>query len=159
MFNILGRAVEGAQVLELFAGAGTLGLEALSRGASHATFVEVSSKHASLIEDNAARMGFARKSAVINADAYRCRDLLESAARAADIVFLDPPYDDTRSLAPDTPIVALIEDLALGRCVAQDAVLVIQHPRAAAFDEAPRGWDVTDVRTYGSTAFTFMERS
>ncbi len=108
IFNILAPAIQDAVVLEFFAGAGTLGLEALSRGASHAIFVEVSAKHAELITRNVARLRAGARATVIGADAYHSLTRVEAVGLAADIVFLDPPYDETRSLSPGTKIAAFV---------------------------------------------------
>lgn len=92
LFSSLGEAVEGAKVLDLFAGSGALGLEALSRGAAHATFVERDRAASAAIRDNLARTGLGPAS-VVPSDAGRFLGRVPGAASGFDLVFCDPPYD------------------------------------------------------------------
>lgn len=90
LFNILGRRVEEARVLDLFAGTGALGLEALSRGAASALFVD--ERTASLIEENAAKTRLLEHAEVVRADALRVLARLGALGRSFDLIFCDPPY-------------------------------------------------------------------
>lgn len=90
LFSILGRRVEGARVLDLFAGTGALGLEALSRGASSALFVD--ERTASLIEENAAKTRLSERAEIVRADALRVLARLGASGRVFDLIFCDPPY-------------------------------------------------------------------
>ena len=90
LFNILGRRVEAAHVLDLFAGTGALGLEALSRGAASALFVD--ERTASLIEENAAKTRLLECAEVVRADVLRLLTRLGGAGRSFDLIFCDPPY-------------------------------------------------------------------
>jgi 16S rRNA (guanine966-N2)-methyltransferase len=93
LFNLLahglGDPVPGARVLDLFAGTGALGLEALSRGAEAAVFVEAARGAAGLVEANVARLGLGERARVVRRDATR---LGPNPGAAFDLVFLDPPY-------------------------------------------------------------------
>ena len=90
LFNILGRRVEAAHVLDLFAGTGALGLEALSRGAASALFVD--ERTASLIEENATKTRLLERAEVVRADVLRILTRLGGAGRSFDLIFCDPPY-------------------------------------------------------------------
>ena len=90
LFNILGRRVEEARVLDLFAGTGALGLEALSRGAASALFVD--ERTASLIEENAAKTRLLEHAEVVRADALHVLARLGALGRSFDLIFCDPPY-------------------------------------------------------------------
>ena len=90
LFNILGRRVEAAHVLDLFAGTGALGLEALSRGAASALFVD--ERTASLIEENAAKTRLLERAEIVCADVLRILTRLGGAGRSFDLIFCDPPY-------------------------------------------------------------------
>jgi 16S rRNA (guanine966-N2)-methyltransferase len=92
VFSSLGQAVPGAHVLDLFAGSGALGLEALSRGAAAATFVERDRAAAAAIRDNLRRTGLG-PGEVVTADVLRFLDRGTSDRGGSDLVFLDPPYD------------------------------------------------------------------
>lgn len=90
LFNILGRRVEEAHVLDLFAGTGALGLEALSRGASSALFVD--ERTASLIEENAVKARLFDRAEIVRGDALRVLCRLGTLERSFDLIFCDPPY-------------------------------------------------------------------
>ena len=87
LFDVLGTDVQGARFLDLFAGTGAVGIEALSRGALRATFLEKSKAGAALIRENLTSLGLLGRSSVIAGPALR-----ELQRHRADIVFLDPPY-------------------------------------------------------------------
>ena len=90
LFSIIQFEIEGRSVLDLFAGSGQLGLEAISRGAEWCTFVDASAKSLAVVRKNIALTGFADKSEVVQRDAFA---FLAAANRKFDLVFLDPPYD------------------------------------------------------------------
>lgn len=91
LFNMIQGDVPGSVFLDLFAGSGGIGLEALSRGAKSAVFVERSGKAAACIEDNIRFAGFAARASVLRKDALVALETLEG-TQVFDIVFLDPPY-------------------------------------------------------------------
>ena len=93
VFGVLTPRLEGARFLDLFAGAGTVGLEALSRGAAEAVFVESHRPAGHVIRENAARCGVAERARVIVAPVPRGLARLRQEACRFDLVFLDPPYD------------------------------------------------------------------
>lgn len=95
LFNVLAPHVAGARVLDLFAGTGALGIEAVSRGAVSAVFVEGDRRAQALVAENLRRCGIEDRCAIIRASAARALPQLRggSAAGSFDIVLLDPPYD------------------------------------------------------------------
>lgn len=129
-------AIDGARVLDLFAGSGALGIEALSRGASHCTFVEHDREALRAVRDNLAALGFDDgRARVVAGDATAY--LGSGSASHADLVLLDPPYafegwDE------------LLEPV-------HDAVVVIESDREITL---PPGWGTHRVRRYGSTVVT-----
>lgn len=143
IFNILGDEVEGETVLDLFAGTGALGIEALSRGAKHATFIDSAPAACRAILDSLSRTGFSQSGTVLRG---ALPGALSSAADAYGIVFLDPPYDD-RS-APEI-LVALSERLADG------GVVVYEHGSRYNPPEHPSGLKLVDRRVYGDSAIAF----
>ena len=94
IFNILGDSVEGLVVLDLFAGTGALGLEALSRGAERAIFIERNRENAALIRRNIATLRYEDRAQVVVADAYRWAKTFVSTDDQPVVVFIDPPYAD-----------------------------------------------------------------
>jgi len=150
IFNILvhgidGFAFDGAQVIDLFAGTGALGLEALSRGASHCTFVDKDTSARTLIARNIKMLGVDAAAEVLAADAAR----LGPAGRRSpcNLAFLDPPYGKglgERALTAS----------AAGGWLAPGAVVVVEE-RAEAELSWPPGYDVLDVRRWGDTQAAF----
>ena len=139
LFSILG-ALDGARVADLFAGSGALGIEALSRGAAHATFVERDRRAAAVIERNVAAVGAEERSEVVVRDALawlRARQGKEE----FDLVLLDPPYDSADRLGGP-----LTENLP--GVLASDAVIVSESDKRAPL---LLGLPMTDERTYGDT--------
>ena len=92
IFNILGAGIEGMLAIDLFAGTGAMGLEALSRGARRAIFVEVHRENTSLIRRNVATLRYEDRTAVLTADVYRWARNLNLGDEGPCVVFIDPPY-------------------------------------------------------------------
>jgi 16S rRNA (guanine966-N2)-methyltransferase len=136
----------GARVVDVFAGSGALGLEALSRGAVHVTFLEQAAPALDLIKRNLATLGAEDKATVLPADARA----LPRAAGPADLAFLDPPYG--ASLA--TPALA---SLAAQGWLRSSALVTVETQE----DEAlmlPTAYELLDRRAYGRAAITFARR-
>jgi 16S rRNA (guanine966-N2)-methyltransferase len=146
LFNILGD-VEGAAVVDLFAGAGTVGFEALSRGASRVTFVERDRPTLRLVARTAERLGCDDRCRLVAADALAWVRGRPPEVSAADLVYLDAPYRDTG-------VIAVLD--ALG---AQSPPLVVcEHHRAARLPDAVGGLERVREATYGTTRLTFFRR-
>ena len=115
LFNILAPRMAGARVLDGYAGTGAIGIEALSRGASHVTFVESDRRAQALIAGNLEHCGIANGYVIIRASAARAFADLAGAASVFDIIVLDPPYAQP------------VEPVAVGGLVARGGVLVFEH--------------------------------
>src|SRR3990170_1990950 len=98
MFGILGERIPGARVLDLYAGSGAVGIEALSRGASHATFVERGREALAALRTNLDRTGLAGMARVVDADVERF--LATAGGGPWDLIVLDPPYDARAIVTP-----------------------------------------------------------
>lgn len=139
--SVLQHDLPDARVLDLFAGSGALGLEALSRGAAHATFVEKASAPLRSLQANIARLG-AENVEVVKDDALRYAARLEP--DAFDIVVADPPYGHGHA----TALAELFLERGFGR------ILAVEH-RA---DESLAGLAGAHTKRYGDTALTFVTR-
>lgn len=92
LFNIIGLKAQDAYILDLFAGTGAIGIEALSRGAEKAVFVEHNSQAVKIINDNLTLTRLAEKAEILTMDSFRALERLAAANRPFDIIFIDPPY-------------------------------------------------------------------
>jgi 16S rRNA (guanine966-N2)-methyltransferase len=149
IFNMVGPAVVDAVVLDLFAGSGALGIEALSRGAARATFVDSDEAAVKVVRRNLAELGLADRGQAVRADAARWLAARPEEVAAATLVLLDPPYGDPafeRTLA-------LLDDLA-----SAGAVVVAERAHR---DAAPRlaRLETERERRYGDTAVSVMVAS
>ena len=147
LFNVLAHAyddaAEEAVVLDLFAGTGALGFEALSRGAARALFVDEGRQAGALIREGMATFGCEARARLIQRDATR----LGPAPEAASLVFCDPPYRKT--LAP-----AALAAAAAGGWLSPGALVVVEEA-AEAGPVLPPGFAELERRGYGETAVTF----
>jgi 16S rRNA (guanine966-N2)-methyltransferase len=144
IFNILihayGNPVEGARVLDVFAGTGAMGFDALSRGACFALFVEQNAEACAIIGANVQALGLERGARVLRRDARKPG--FSPQGEKFDLVFLDPPYG--RGLVP--PALAALRE---GHGLAKDALLVIEESAAEAVD-LPQGIAVRESRRFGA---------
>lgn len=141
LFSILGD-VQGASVLDLFAGSGALGLEALSRGASHAVFVERAGPALAAIEANIGALGVPSEDATLRRrDVFAALSAAREARETYDLVFIDPPY--RRASAWGSELTRGLEPLLV-----PGARVVTESDRRAPL---PLGLGVADERRYGDT--------
>jgi 16S rRNA (guanine(966)-N(2))-methyltransferase RsmD len=140
LFNILAESVEGATVLDLFAGTGALGIETLSRGAERAVFVETEAASCQAILQSLARTGFSDRGTVVRG---KLPGALTSLEGQFTLIFLDPPYDEAG-------IDALL--MALAPLAAPGATIVYEHGSRYNPPERPAGLRLVDRRAYGDSA-------
>jgi 16S rRNA (guanine966-N2)-methyltransferase len=157
LFNIVGARLEGARVLDLFAGTGSLGFEALSRGAAEAVFVDKDRRAVELVRENVVALGLADRTRVLCFDLLTSPKRLLSLERPFDVVFLDPPYVLTESVGVDSKLHVLLELLwTEGIIEAKTGLAVLEHDRRSVVAEQARSFRVSDRRTYGDTSVTFF---
>jgi 16S rRNA (guanine(966)-N(2))-methyltransferase RsmD len=144
IFNIVAPYIEGATVIDLFAGSGAIGIEALSRGAAHVTFVDREERGLAILRQNLDALGFKERARLVRSDVVRWLEASPDTVRAADLVFLDPPYDD----------VVLDRALkALDREASPDATVLAEHSRRQQLPQLAR-LRVDRQRRYGDTMVT-----
>jgi 16S rRNA (guanine966-N2)-methyltransferase len=145
LFNWLASTIEGSRCLDLFAGSGALGLEALSRGAGEVVFVENSARAAAVLKESV-KMLEASGARIHKADAI---SYLKSEPEPFDIVFLDPPF------AAD-----LLEDLCRllseGNWLAEGARVYLEQNRERPLPELPDGWTILNEKTAGQVRYALV---
>jgi 16S rRNA (guanine966-N2)-methyltransferase len=146
LFNVLAGTVAGARVIDAYAGTGAVGIEAISRGAAHVTFLERDPRALDLIAENLARCGVTGGYTVLGADVTAIGP--SSLAAAFDLVFLDPPYAIAAAAAM-TPVAGI---------VAPGGRLVIEHARRAAPPPAVATLVHTRTVRAGDSALSFYRR-
>jgi len=135
-------------VLDLFAGSGALGIEALSRGASWADFVDKSREYCTLIRQNLKRTGFSERAAVHCMAASQAIKTLE---RQYDVVFVDPPYEDASTDS-------VVAELAAGKLLAPGALVVVSHGNRHPLADSHGTLVSFKSRRYGDTFIAMYRR-
>lgn len=148
IFNILGDWVEGVRVLDLFAGTGALGIEALSRGARQAVFVEEDPTSLRVLRKNLANCQVGEVTQVLPMAVPMALQRLARQERQFELILLDPPYG--RGLAAQT-----LGLLAHSKLVNAEARLVVEYGRQDQVPEVCRSLTQTDRRRYGETLIAF----
>lgn len=143
LFNWLAPDIHDARCLDLFAGSGALGLEALSRGASHCDFVDTSGATLRTIQEHLQTLN---ATASANCHHLAATDFLTREADPWHIVFLDPPFD-TGMLAP------AIEALAQRQCLAPDALVYIETGHEEALPPLPTRWELHREKRAGEVSY------
>lgn len=148
LFNVLNNldVLEGARVLDLFAGTGALGLEALSRGAAHVAFVDDGRVAQRLIGQNIAKLRVGEQTEIIRRDA---RKLSGRTGAPFDLLFLDPPYGKTLGERA-------LRSADEGGWLTENVFVVWEETTSI---EPPRGYRLVDRRRYGDTHVTLMSKS
>lgn len=150
LFNILAGSVRNQRVLDLFAGTGALGIEALSRGATCAVFVDQAKAALTALRRNIQDLGLDAHARVIHWNILNNLNCLKDQPAAFDLIFMDPPYE-THAVAP--AVAALVSCGAL----APGARVIIEHSTREHFDPSPMGLSLTDQRRFGKTLVSFMD--
>ena len=147
VFSMLGRSVEGARVLDLFAGSGSLGLEALSRGAREAVFVDRGREPIRIIQDNLDRLEMSARGKLIRAEVL---DYLRKACGKEppfDLIFIDPPFRIDLKYRQE-----MLKLIAEGGLSAPSAVVIIEAPLRSEPPRSPEGLRFAERRKYGEAA-------
>ena len=153
VFNILvhayGNPVQGARVLDLFAGTGALGIEAVSRGAAFVLFVDNGAEARALLRNNVEALGLGGVTKIFRRDATNLGPA--HPLPPFSLAFLDPPYG--KGLAD-----AALGSLRDGGWLVSGALLVVEEAKAAAFS-APEGFEELERRAYDDTEFVFLRKA
>jgi len=151
IFNLLGDAIVGASVLDLFAGSGSMGIEALSRRAEAVTFVENGPWARKSILSNLDRLGLKDKSRIIYKNVFRALNRLEQEGENFSLIFLDPPYN--KGL-----VKKLLNRLGRSDIVSPQTTLLLHHSRQEKLPEPLENFVVLREKRLGQACLSFLSR-
>ncbi len=152
LFNVLHQELPGAMFLDLFGGSGAIGIEALSRGAREAYFIEQNRAAAACIRDNLTFTKLADRGVVMECDVLTGLSRLEHKGIAFDFIFMDPPYD--QGLEMQT--LAYLQDSEL---VHEDTIIIIEASLDTDFEQAEDyGFEAYKVKRYKTNQHVFLYR-
>ncbi|HLC40497.1 MAG TPA: 16S rRNA (guanine(966)-N(2))-methyltransferase RsmD [Methylomirabilota bacterium] len=141
----------GARFLDLFAGSGAIGIEALSRGAHDVVFVESNRRAVATLTENLERLALTERSRVISRDVSKALRMLRVSGERFSLIFADPPYD--------TPLATLtLTELSDGALIEPAGVVVVQHRTKTALPELRGNLTLWKARRFGETTLTFLRR-
>jgi len=149
IFNALQDKMAGKVVLDLFAGTGNLGIEALSRGAKKVIFVEKERQALGLIQRNLTQFGLEERSEILPRDVKRAIGILKQRGECFDLILMDPPYE--KGLIRKTLL-----ELNSQQIYHKDSILVIEHNRREPLPHILEGWNLIRQRRMGDTVITFL---
>jgi 16S rRNA (guanine966-N2)-methyltransferase len=149
IFSILSDRLQGANVLDLFAGTGAFGIEALSRGAQAAVFVDIDRDALAVLRQNIKNILLESRTKIIQWDITQNLNCLRSFQFAFNLIFLDPPYRQ-QMIAP-----ALI-NLHSSHCMHAGACIVVEHALQEPILVSPLQYEIADQRRYGKTFISFL---
>ncbi|WP_422445925.1 16S rRNA (guanine(966)-N(2))-methyltransferase RsmD [Thermoanaerobacterium sp. DL9XJH110] len=149
LFNIISPVVADSVFLDIYAGTGAVGLEALSRGARFTAFIEKDAAACRLIKDNLANLGLRNKALVIKSDALEGLKKLEKNGLSFDIIFMDPPYHKNMTGC-------CLTHLINSGLIKAGGVVIVQHSEDEKVEQA--GFCCIKKRRYGRTMLTFFTR-
>ncbi len=150
VFNIIGQDLSGLKVLDLFAGTGVLGLEALSRGARHVVFIDKSQQAIKLIKKNLATCKFQNSGTVLKNDLKKGLPASHLKQQDFDLVFLDPPY--RKDL-----ITPLLKKISTANILSHDSCVVAELSKNEILPKTIGNLKMTDTRLYGDTRINIYE--
>ncbi len=156
IFSSLAERVPDARVLDLFAGAGSLGIEALSRGAQTATFVERDRRTLECIRGNLEKTRLSPQAELLCLDVFTALTRSLS-TRRFDLVFADPPY--TSAEQPEDYAARLITNQHLPAVLATGGLLVLEKSPRHPLPAETCGWEIVRQKRYGTTEVIFLTRS
>ncbi|MGR0482005.1 MAG: 16S rRNA (guanine(966)-N(2))-methyltransferase RsmD [Candidatus Electronema sp. V4] len=157
LFSIIAAEIPGSAVLDLYAGTGSFGLEALSRGAAAAVFADLSKTSLQLIQDSLSRCAAGANAALLQLDLSKPDSLAKLKTRLPagmrfDLIFLDPPYE--KNLAEKTAAAAAESGL-----LQEDGLLIAEERKTARLPERCGSLRLTDQRSYGETGLWLYRRT
>lgn len=158
VFNILQHSIEGAKFLDLFAGSGAMGLEAISRGAESAVLVENGKYALNCIEENIQSLGVASKARLIRKDSLKAIKSLSEGKESFDFIYADPPYlEPSKSGLLSHEV---LKGVALGSLLKKGGLLIIEEDRKASLDQVDgTGLQFVEMRPFGKSVLYIFQNT
>jgi len=158
IFNIIREEAEGANVMDIYAGTGLVGMEALSRGASFCLFVDNNPRAIRIIENNLKKTALLDSARVLRYNAEKIGLYLDADDRQYDLVFIDPPYADSERLSLEKGVGRIFVDLAASERLRRGALLIMEQRKRS--QDLPRleGLAAEDRRIYGDSKISFFRK-
>jgi 16S rRNA (guanine(966)-N(2))-methyltransferase RsmD len=147
---------EGKRVADVFSGVGSMGLEALSRGAEMVTFVEKDMKIAQMLKRNIEKADFVEQSRVLRSDAFSAGATVVG-GRKYDAVFIDPPYPLTRDVSADSRLASMLEVVSMQ--VTDEAIVTVRTHKQVDLMERYGRFELLERRVWGNMAICFLRLS
>lgn len=159
LFELLGETVKDKRVADIYAGTGSLGLEALSRGATSVVFIEQDRKAHELLVRNVESIGAEKETLCWRTNAqlssFRPKNVPDFVP--FDMIFFDPPYKMIEDLKPGSRLYVSLERLARDNVSSEDCKLLLRTPRDAEF-ECPQSWEIFDLLQKSSMDIHFLKK-
>lgn len=149
LFNILGQWLDGHAVLDLYAGTGALGLEALSRGAGKAVLVDQDREALGLCRQNTDHLGFTAQAEILSLPVARAVETLGKRGTKFDLIFADPPY-------AARVVEGVLEQVARAGVLAPGGTVIVEHDKREPAPESHEGFSRVDERRFGDTVVSFF---
>ncbi len=149
IFNIIGSEIRGQKIVDIFAGTGAMGIEALSRGADHAVFIDKYPGSLECVRANLDPLEISQQWNIIRWDAARNLGCLGAFKRHFDCAFIDPPYN--QDMAART-----LAHLVVSEAMTDGGLIVLEHAHTETIDPDPAHLTLWDQRRYGKTLVTFL---
>lgn len=156
LFSLLRDRFEGKAVLDLYAGTGSLGLEALSRGARRAVFVEASRSSIEVLEENVRRLGFGSRSETIRGNALSTPSFADPGSLRFAVVFFDPPFESMRDPEGAERVLSRIREALESPALEPDGCVVVRQPSRGGI---PMPFPGAVERRYGRSAVWIVEKA
>ncbi len=156
IFSRLGPEVEGARVLDLYAGSGALGFEALSRGAESVVLVENNGRAVAAIEANIKTLSVSEEVRCLKCHVGRAAQVLADRGEVFDLVLADPPYAEPVGLDEHSALARAVIGLAEAGRLSAEALVVVEHRRQGAGKTSWPGFEAEAERDYGDTRVTYL---
>jgi 16S rRNA (guanine966-N2)-methyltransferase len=149
LFNILAADIPGSRVLDLYAGTGAYGIEALSRKAESAVFIDNDHEALVVLRSNITIFALSRQTKIIRWDLAQNLNCLRSMPARFDLVFMDPPYNQ-KMIEPS------LRNLHLSQSLTDRALVIVEHSRQEAVSTYQMPYEITDHRKYGKSLVTIL---